>query len=70
MIENPLFLALTVKYARTGMRDSNEIEKRRLFDLVLSAFVCMIAGERLFSHGIKKICIKQRWIIDLFSLSN
>ena len=58
MIVNVSFLALPIKYPRSGMWYFEKIEQGGLLDLVLYTFVGMITGKCFFSHGVKQFGIE------------
>ncbi len=41
-----------------------------MFDFVLNTFIRVIAGERSFTHGIEKIRVKGRGVIDGVGISD
>ena len=52
------------------MRQIEQVEHRRLFNFVLNAFVGMIAWKGGLAHGVKKVCVKSRRVINFFGLAD
>ena len=64
MIGNRSFLTGSIKHPGARVRQTEQFKQRSLLNFVLNAFIGVITGKGAFAHGVEKVGIKSRRVIN------